>query len=132
MCRECGKAMEAIKHILNMCEPKGFSLYKKRYERAILIRSWRLLKEYGFKQKEPWYKLEAKPVFENTSVKILWDPSIQKYQKVAAYMRKQFRGYRIMADLMIIRALGTVDTLLEDLRGIPKLSKGAVEVMRSM
>ena len=33
---------------------------------------------------------------------------------------------------MIIGALGTVDTLLEDLRGISKLSKGAVEVMRAM
>ena len=28
MCTECGKAMETVKHILNMCEPKGFSLYK--------------------------------------------------------------------------------------------------------
>ena len=33
---------------------------------------------------------------------------------------------------MIIGALGTVDMLLEDLRGIPKLSKGVVEVMRAM
>ena len=33
---------------------------------------------------------------------------------------------------MIIGTLGTVNTLLEDLRGIPKLSKGAVEVMRAM
>ena len=24
MCRECGKAIETVKHILNMCEPKGF------------------------------------------------------------------------------------------------------------
>ena len=37
MCRECGKAMETVKHILNMCEPKGFSLYKERHDRAILI-----------------------------------------------------------------------------------------------
>ena len=63
MCRECGKAMETVKHILNMCEPKGFSLYKERHDRAILIVLWRLLKEYGFKQEEPWYKLEAKPVY---------------------------------------------------------------------
>ena len=76
MCRECGKAMETVKHILNMCEPKGFSLYKERHDRAILIVLWRLLKEYGFRQGEPWYKLEAKPVYENRSVKILWDPSI--------------------------------------------------------
>ena len=27
MCRECGKAIEKVKHILNMYEPKGFSLY---------------------------------------------------------------------------------------------------------
>ena len=47
-------------------------------------------------------------------------------------MRKQFRCYRIKVDPMIIGALGIVDTLLEDLRGIPKLSKGAVEVMRAM
>ena len=40
--------------------------------------------------------------------------------------------YRIKVAPMIIGALGTVDTLLEDLRGIPKLSKGAVEVMRAM
>ena len=33
---------------------------------------------------------------------------------------------------MMIGALGTVDTLLEDLSGIPKLSKSAVEVMRAM
>ena len=33
---------------------------------------------------------------------------------------------------MIIAGLGTVDTLLEDIRGIPKLSKGAVEVIRAM
>ena len=33
---------------------------------------------------------------------------------------------------MIIGALWTVETFLEDLRGIPKLSKGAVEVMRAM
>ena len=33
---------------------------------------------------------------------------------------------------MIIGALGTVDTLPDDLRSIPKLSKGAVEVMRAM
>ena len=40
MCRECGKAMETVKHTLNMCEPKGFSLYKERYDRAILIVLW--------------------------------------------------------------------------------------------
>ena len=68
MCRECGKAMETVKHILNMCEPKGFSLYKERHDRAILIVLWILLKEYGFKQEEPWYKLGAKPVYENRSV----------------------------------------------------------------
>ena len=39
MCRECGKAMETVKHILNMY--------------MILIVLWRLLKEYGFKQEEP-------------------------------------------------------------------------------
>ena len=50
MCRECGKTMETVKDILNMCEPKGFSLYKERHDRAILIVLWRLLKEYGFKQ----------------------------------------------------------------------------------
>ena len=61
MCRECGKTMETVKHMLNMCEPKGFSLYKERHDRAILIVLWRLLKEYRFKQEEPWYKLEAKP-----------------------------------------------------------------------
>ena len=33
---------------------------------------------------------------------------------------------------MIIGPLGTVDMLLDDLRGIPKLSKGAVEVIRAM
>ena len=33
---------------------------------------------------------------------------------------------------MIIGALGTVDTLLEDRMGIPKLSKGAVEMIRAM
>ena len=33
---------------------------------------------------------------------------------------------------MIIGALGTVDTLLEDLSGIPKLSKSEIEVMRAM
>ena len=176
MCRECGKAMETVKHILNMCEPKGFSLYKERHDQAILIVLWRLLKQYKFKQEEPWYKLEAKPVYENRAVTILWDPSIptddemterkpdlvvedrlcksiyitdmsvptdsningrwqekfQKYQKLAADMRKQFRGYRIKVVPMIIGALGTVDTLLEDLRGIPKLSKRGVEVMRAM
>ena len=148
MCRECGKAMEIVKHILKMCEPKGFSLYKERHDRAILIVLLRRLKEYGFKQEEPWYKLEAKPVYENRSVKILWDPSIptdeemterrpdlvvedwlcksicsiemsvptdsningrwqekfQKYQKLAADMRKQFRGYRIKVVPMIIGA----------------------------
>ena len=57
---------------------------------------------------------------------------VPKYQKLAAEMRKQFRGYRIRVVPMIIGALGTVDTLLEDLRGFPKLSKGAVEVMRAM
>ena len=76
MCRECGKAMETVKHILNMCEPKGFSLYKERHDRAKLILLWILLKGYGFKQEELWYRLEAKPVYENRSVKILWDPSI--------------------------------------------------------
>ena len=76
MCRECGKAMETVTHILNMCEPKGFSLYNERHDWAILIVLWRLLKEYGFKQQEPWYKIEANPVYENRSVKILWDPSI--------------------------------------------------------
>ena len=71
MCRECGKAMETVKHILNMCEPKGFSHYNERHDRAMLIVLWRLLKEYRFKQEEPSYKLEAKPVCENRSVKIL-------------------------------------------------------------
>ena len=78
MWREYAKAMETVKHILNMCEPKGFSLYKGifSHDRAVLIVLWRLLKEYGFKQEEPWYKLEAKPVYENRSVKTLCDPSI--------------------------------------------------------
>ena len=61
-----------------------------------------------------------------------WQEKFQKYQKLAAEMRIQFRGYRIKVFLMIIGALGTVNTLLEDLRGIPKLSKGAVEVMKVM
>ena len=56
----------------------------------------------------------------------------QKYQKLVADMRKHFRGYRIKVVPMIIGALGTVDTLLEDLRGIPKLSRSVVEVMRAM
>ena len=33
---------------------------------------------------------------------------------------------------MIIGALGRVETFLEDVRGIPKLSKCVVEVMRAM
>ena len=61
-----------------------------------------------------------------------WQEKFQKYQKLAADMRKQFRGYRIKVVPMIIGALGTLDTLLEDLREIPKLSKSAVEVMRAM
>ena len=169
MCRECGKAMETVKHILNMCEPKGFSLYKERHDQAILIVLWRLLKEYGFKQEEPWYKLEAKPVYENRAVKILWDPSIPtddemterrpdlvvedrlcksiyiiemsvpidsningRWQEKLQKYQKLFRGYRIKVVPMIIGALGTVDTLLEDLKGIPKLSKSAVEMMGAM
>ena len=83
MCRECGKAMETVKHILNMCESKGFSLYKERHDRAILTVLWRLLKEYGFKQEETWYKFEAKPVYENRSVKILWDLSIPTDEEMA-------------------------------------------------
>ena len=61
-----------------------------------------------------------------------WQEKFQKYQKLAADMRTQFRGYRIKVVPMIIGALGRVDTLLEDLRGIPKLSRGAEEVMRVM
>ena len=61
-----------------------------------------------------------------------WEEKFQKNQKLAADMRKQFRGYRIKVVPMIIGALGTVEMLLEDLRGIPKLSKSAVEVMRAM
>ena len=176
MFREAGKAMETVKHTLNMCEPKGFSLYKERQDRAVLILLRRLLKGYGFKQEEPWYKLEAKPVYENRSIKIFWDPSFptdeemterkpdlvvgdrlcksiyiiemsvptdsnlnggrqekfQRYQKLAADMRKQFRGYQLKVVPMIISALWTVNMLLEDLTGIPKLSKGVVEVMRAM
>ena len=49
---------------------------------------------------------------------------VPKYQKLSADMRKQYRSYRIKVVPMIIGALGTVDTLLEDLRGILKLSKG--------
>ena len=45
---------------------------------------------------------------------------------------QQFSGHRIKVVPMIIDALGTVKTHLEDLRGIPKLSKSAVEVMRAM
>ena len=71
MCRECGQAMEIVNYILNMCEPKGFSLYKERHDWAILTVLRRLLKEYGFKQEEPWYKLEAKSIYENRAVKIL-------------------------------------------------------------
>ena len=55
MCRECGKAMETVKHILNMCEPKGFSLYKERNDWAILIVLWRLLGYGSYGQtKEEW------------------------------------------------------------------------------
>ena len=61
-----------------------------------------------------------------------WQEKFQKYQKLAAEMRKQFRGYQIKVIPIIIGTLGTVDMLPEDLRSIPKLSKGAVEVMRAM
>ena len=61
-----------------------------------------------------------------------WQEKFQKYQKLAAEMRKQLRGYRIKVVPIIIGALGTVDTLPEALRSIPKLSKGAVEVIRAM
>ena len=47
-------------------------------------------------------------------------------------MRKQFKSNRIKVVQMIIGALGTVDTLPNDLRSIAKLSKGAVKVMRAM
>ena len=57
---------------------------------------------------------------------------VPKYQKLAADMRKQLRGYRIKVVLMIIGALGTVDTLPDDLSSIPKLSKGAIEVTRAI
>ena len=57
---------------------------------------------------------------------------VPKVPKLAADMTKQFSGYRIKVVPMIIGALGTVEMLLEDLRGIPKLSKSAVEVMRAI
>ena len=102
MCRECGKVMETVKHILNMCEPKGFSLYKERHERAILIVWWRLLKEYGFKQEEPWYKLEAKPVYANRSVKILWDPSIPTDEEMTERRPDLVVEYRLCKSIYII------------------------------
>ena len=61
-----------------------------------------------------------------------WQEKFQKYQKLAADMRKQFMGYRIKVVPMTIGAFGTVETLLKDLWGIPKLSKSAVELMRAM
>ena len=61
-----------------------------------------------------------------------WQEKFQKYQKLAADMRKQFRDEQIKVVPMITGPLGTVDTFPDDLRSIPKLSKGAVEVMRAM
>ena len=115
ICRECGKAMETVKHIPNMCEPKGFSLYKERHDRAILIVLWRLLKEYGFKQEEPWYKLEAKPVYEKRAVKILWDPSIPSDDEMTE-RRPDLRlriGYVSPSSLLRCQSLPTA-ILMED------------------
>ena len=57
-----------------------------------------------------------------------WQEKFQKYQKQAAEMRKQFRGYRIMV-VQVIIALGAVDMFPKDLRSMPKLSNGVVVVM---
>ena len=73
---------------------------------------WRLLKEYGFQQEEPWYKLEAKPVYENWSVKILWDTSIPTDEEMTERRPDLVVEDRLCKSIFIIEVTVSTDSNL--------------------
>jgi len=76
-CRLCGEKDETVEHLVSACSKLAQIQYKQRHDKVASIIHWRLCKKYGIPVQRDWYKHEIQKIIESSSVKILWDFSIQ-------------------------------------------------------
>ena len=76
-CRLCGSNNETVDHILSSCSVIAQSYYKQRHDEVAKIIHWELCKQGGFSVSDQWWTHKPYPVMENTSMKLLWDFTIQ-------------------------------------------------------
>ena len=83
-CRLCGEKDETVEHLVSACSKLAQIQYKQRHDKVASIIHWRLCKKYGIPVQRDWYKHEIQKIIESSSVKILWDFSIQTDKVIKA------------------------------------------------
>jgi hypothetical protein len=76
LCRMCKESIETVDHIVSGCSKLAQQEYKARHDRVATAVHWSLMKKFGFEHSERWYNHRAETVYENESVKILWDMNL--------------------------------------------------------
>ena len=76
-CRLCGSHNATVDHLLTSCHVLAQSCYKKHHDAVAQIVHWELAKRGGFDIVENWWDHHLMSVMQNSSMKLLWDYTIQ-------------------------------------------------------
>ena len=78
LCRVCGQSEETIVHLLSACPKLATSVYLYRHNLIAGALHWHLLKTYVIPcGSKSWFTHKPPPVIKTSTVKILWDFSLQ-------------------------------------------------------
>ena len=73
LCRLCGDATEAVRHIVSGCKKLAQREYRKRHDKVTLRVHWEMWRKYGIEYTDKWYGHQPLPTAENGEVRITWD-----------------------------------------------------------
>ena len=76
-CRMCWERDESITHMIAEFKKLAQKEYKQRHDNVARIAHLDLCQKFGLVGEVKWYSHKPASVFENDSVKILWDFNIQ-------------------------------------------------------
>jgi len=77
MCRLCGQHVESVDHILSSCSVIAQTHYKWRHDSVARLVHYELAKLGGLQVVDSWWLHNPSPVMESSSMKLLWDFTIQ-------------------------------------------------------
>jgi len=82
-CRLCGNSSETVMHIAAECSTIAQTDYLERHNKVARYVHWKLLKMNGVELNK-WHEHDPQKVYENESVKLLWDFNIFTDKKISA------------------------------------------------